>query len=503
LQVVSYQYDANSNRTQLSLNAATSATYQYDVINRLIQLTHSGTLNTTFSYDATDKLTSRTLPSGVVSTWDYDGLNRLTRLKHVKGVNTLADFQYQFNAVNNITQMIDGDGGHNYSYDPLDRITAATHPNQPNESYTYDDVGNRIGSNQGSSYTYQPFNQLVAANGSTFGYDTNGNLIAKTDATGNWIYTWDYENRLKQVSLPNGSNVTYQYDALDRLVQRISSSSGTIKFVYDATDVIRDVDAGGNILANYMNGLEMDNKIGRQDGQSGAISYFLADSLGSTRALVDSSGILTETLTLDSFGNGSSISTRYRFTGREIDESTGLLFYRARWYDPSQGRFASEDPVGIDGGVNWYSYVENNPTNFDDPFGLTKLPRSRTGTRPCNAAEEAECIKMCGPKGMESCRVSRTFRVVRAKGHLRRYDWVDGPLSCSCNDCDPPAVPVPVPVPKSERDTDAIKKRQKNFTWRPGVLVPTMEEQQLMLRNAAGAATLTLVLMMMLMLAAL
>lgn len=144
--MVSYAYDANSNRTQLSLNSATSATYQYDVINRLTQLEDSASLNTTFSYDTTNKLTSRTLPNGVVTTSQYDGLNRLTRLTHAKSGNTLADFQYQLNAVSNITQMIDGAGTHDYSYDTRDRLTAATHPNQTNESYTLDDVGNRTAS---------------------------------------------------------------------------------------------------------------------------------------------------------------------------------------------------------------------------------------------------------------------------------------------------------------------------------------------------------------------
>jgi YD repeat-containing protein len=105
-QVVSYAYDANSNRTQLSLNGATSATYQYDLLNRLTQLTDGASLNTTFGYDATNKLTSRTLPNGVVTTSQYEGLNRLTRLTHAKGANTLADFQYQLDAVNNITEMI-------------------------------------------------------------------------------------------------------------------------------------------------------------------------------------------------------------------------------------------------------------------------------------------------------------------------------------------------------------------------------------------------------------
>jgi YD repeat-containing protein len=69
-----------------------------------------------------------------------------------------------------------------HSYGSLDRLTAATHQNQPNESYTYDEVRNRIASHQGSNYTRQPFNCLVAANGFSFGYDTNGNQISKSDA---------------------------------------------------------------------------------------------------------------------------------------------------------------------------------------------------------------------------------------------------------------------------------------------------------------------------------
>jgi YD repeat-containing protein len=211
--VVSYAYDPNSNRTQLSLNGATSATYQYDLLNRLTQLTDNASLNTTFGYDATNKPTSRTLPNGVVTTSQYDGLNRMTRLTHAKGATTLADFQYQFNTVNDITQMIDGAGSHNYSYDSLDRLTPATHPNQTSENYTLDDVGNRTASHQGSSYGYQPFNRLVAANGASFGYDANGNLTSKTDAGGSWTYSWDYENRLKQASKSGGVTVTYTYDA--------------------------------------------------------------------------------------------------------------------------------------------------------------------------------------------------------------------------------------------------------------------------------------------------
>ena len=78
----------------------------------------------------------------------------------------------------------------------------------------------------------------------------------------------------------------------------------------------------------------------------------------------------------ESFGNLTfsegtpADSNSFRYTGREFDEETGLYYYRARYYDPEVGRFMNEDPIGFSGGINFYSYVGNNPINFIDPLGL-------------------------------------------------------------------------------------------------------------------------------------
>jgi RHS repeat-associated protein len=90
--------------------------------------------------------------------------------------------------------------------------------------------------------------------------------------------------------------------------------------------------------------------------------------------LTDSNGNVVENINYDSFGNGSSSLTRYGCTGREFDTETGLYYYRNRWYDPSVGRFISEDPIGLSGGINLYAYVENDPHSFTDPSGLTPIP---------------------------------------------------------------------------------------------------------------------------------
>jgi RHS repeat-associated protein len=133
--------------------------------------------------------------------------------------------------------------------------------------------------------------------------------------------------------------------------------------------VLRDVNSDGSTV-EYVNGGELDDHLWQRKSD-GTTQYFLTDHQGSTRALADASGAVTANYNYDTFGNGfSGTATRFGYTGREHDAETGLLYYRARWYDPGQGRFVNEDPIGLSGGINWYGYVGNDPVNWIDPVGL-------------------------------------------------------------------------------------------------------------------------------------
>ncbi len=95
---------------------------------------------------------------------------------------------------------------------------------------------------------------------------------------------------------------------------------------------------------------------------------------------------IAESAQYDAFGASAGYAlTRYDYTGRERDQVTASLYYRARWYDPSQGRFLSEDPAGFQGGTNLYAYVLNNPISNTDASGLY---------RDC-AAEQIQCFRNC------------------------------------------------------------------------------------------------------------
>jgi RHS repeat-associated protein len=397
-EVLDYTYDANGRRTRLSLGATTKATYAYDSLNRLIKITDGSRDAVSYAYDVTGKLTSRSLPNNVDTFYSYDGLDRLTQLSDRKGNKVIADNQYSYNNAGNVTQNIDQSGIHGYGYDVLDRLISATYTGAPNEAYAYDGVGNRTSSHRSATYGYQPFNRLTNSSAASYLYDNNGNMISKSDATGTTQFGWDFEDRLTQTVMPTTGSVTYKYDALGRRIQRTPSNGVSTNFVYDGQEVVKDINSDGSSV-NYLNGPGVDNKIRQQGSSRSNTYYFSQDRLGSTTALTGPNGRLIERSSYDAYGNSSgSTRTRYGFTGRERDPDTSLIYYRARWYDPQLGRFISEDPIGLAGGINQFAYVSNNPQNATDPSGLYEIDvhyyltyflAMRTG---CFTAAEARLI---------------------------------------------------------------------------------------------------------------
>jgi RHS repeat-associated protein len=225
--------------------------------------------------------------------------------------------------------------------------------------------------------------------------DPNGNLTQKTEGTDTWVYTWNAENQLTKVE-KNGTEVArFTYDPRGRRVEKVAGGV-TAGYTYDIDDILRE--RRGATIVSYVYGPGFDDPVATEDGT--VVSYFHADGLGSIVKTSDVNGQVALSRQYDAWGSlqvGAS-EPGYAFTGREWDPETQLYYYRARYYDPAQGRFISEDPIGFSGGLNFFGYVGNGPTNRIDPLGLKDEPRDPPGCRggePCKNGEQETADAMC------------------------------------------------------------------------------------------------------------
>lgn len=334
---ISYTYNNASQRATMTAADRAAVTYGYDAAGRLQKITQGAEVFT-YSYDALSRRIGLQRPNGVTTTYSYDEVSRLTRLLHTSSNGTpIEDF--------------------GYSYDTDDRITgisslASASLLPQSKTVNAADANNRITQFGGASY----------------GFDDVGQTISKTTAQGTTNYQWDARGRLNSVRLLGNKTVNYGYDALGRLSSR-GADGVTTNFLYDADDIVLDKASNGSAV-DYLNGAGIDEKLRLQASSLGN-QYFLTDHLGSTIAIAGTSGI-AEKRSYEAFGetpNGSA--TRYGFTGREKDELTGLMYYRARWHDPQQGRFILEDPIGFKSDeTNFYVYGSNDPILSADPNGM-------------------------------------------------------------------------------------------------------------------------------------
>jgi RHS repeat-associated protein len=289
---------------------------------------------------------------------------------HQAGSTTLDGASYTYDYAGNRTSKTNDLNGTtwNYGYDPIYELLQVTHDGSTKESYSYDAVGNRLSSSAVPTYSYNTSNELTSNSSGSYTYDANGNTLS--DPSGK-SYSWDFENRLVQAVVPGTGTVAFKYDPFGRRIYK-SSPNFTGIFVYDRDSLIETVNSSGTEISSYTQTQNLDEPLAEL--RSGTASYYQQDGLGSVTSLSSSTGAVATTYTYDSFGkltaSTGTLINPFRYTGREFDLETGIYEYRARYFDPSVGRFMSEDPIQFKGGVNFYTYVKNNPVLRIDPSGL-------------------------------------------------------------------------------------------------------------------------------------
>ena len=378
---ITYTWAANSQKSSYTDPSGNTYTYAY-VNNQLagIELPGTGTI-TTSAYKWNRPATIQ-YPGGSKQIRTYDPLMRLTSVTDQDpGSNNVMAYTYTHDPLDNITQKSTEHGDYNYDYDTLQRLTSADNPEtHTDEAFTYDAVGNRLTDAENTdAWTYNQNNELETHSNTSYEYDNNGNTIKKTLNGTTSLFFYNLEDRLERVEDGSGNIIAkYGYDPFGRRLWKETSGTQTY-FMYADEGLIGEYTVTGTEIKTYgwkpgstwgTDPLFM--KIGSQ------YYFYYNDHLGTPQKMTSISGAVVWSAKYSSFGkanvdSSSTIENNLRFPGQYWDAETGLHYNWHRYHVPEIGRYITVDPIGFDGGINFFTYALNQPVTNYDPLGLKWL----------------------------------------------------------------------------------------------------------------------------------
>jgi RHS repeat-associated protein len=309
----------------------------------------------------------------------------------------------------------------NFHYDAEQRLTRVETEGwlwNDNETFTLDEVGNRTGHSMSANpWEYDQNNRLVkigagacgTSNTICFEYDEAGNRTRKIEENSQTRYHYDTQNRLSEVRRNEQLVARYGYDPFNRRLWKEQyrdktgqlARAGRTYFLYSDEGLLAEeeqaivlnpdesVTAAGmpKITAQY--GPKPDNPFttgilfvrARNTNGAETVAYYHHDHLGTPILATDKHGNTVWSAKYDAFGKATittpeamaekpTITSNLRLPGQYEDGETGLHYNWNRYYSSKEGRYVTADPIGLEGGINTYSYVNGNPLRFVDPTGF-------------------------------------------------------------------------------------------------------------------------------------
>ena len=390
------------------------------------------------SYEPFGPVDGFTYGSGVTATLAYDQDYRLTGITAKGNGGFIQDQTLTYDGVSDITSITalstggdkDQAHGHNgyghsggddhggdghgwgddrrtpsldqtFTYDADMRLLTASGP-YGDQSFAYDADGNRTGQSvtqrfghsgrirtRNHAYTYDTAsNRLLSVSGHgalQYSYLSNGDLSSETGSGIGRSFLYDARNRFSSFINQGMSAVTTGY-ATNALGERVQKSGGggdddgTDYYIYDEQGHLIAEGHDGHISREYiylgsLPVAELDHH---------QIYYIHASHLGAPQKLTDRRQRVVWDRIAEPFGQTFAIKgdrdlMNLRFPGQYHDAESGLYYNFYRSYDSATGRYSQFDPIGLLGGINGYAYVNGNPVQWIDPWGLAVLSNNTMG----------------------------------------------------------------------------------------------------------------------------
>ena len=402
---LAYEYDKAGRRVAMVDPESGRTTYTYADNGWLTQLKDPQNGVTVYAYDKLGRELTKTLPNGVVTTHTYNEVGYETLLEERDALGrALSSYATTYNKVGMKMSVTEKDGSSTsvVSYRYYLTYELAREERVGNGAYLveyfYDAAGNHLRTLRDGveTTTYcDAANQITRKVGPSgtvnFAYDADGNLSSETNADGSGkSYSFDGRDQLIAVEMKSAGGVLshrseFSYDAFGRLVKSAEfERSGTAWVkqsergrVFDGLDTVQERGESNQVLAQLTRDGNIGGILSRKVGAS--TSFFGHDGNGNVTLLSDAQGNGVGHYRYDGFGNALEVSgsaaqeNSHRFSTKELHAPSGLYYYGFRFYSPALERWINRDPIGEKGGLNLYTFVDNNPINFVDNKGFVAI----------------------------------------------------------------------------------------------------------------------------------
>ncbi|MBE6912597.1 MAG: RHS repeat-associated core domain-containing protein [Ruminococcaceae bacterium] len=401
-----YTYDISGKReSMLARSGSTTVqnlTYTYNNLEQTTAIKNNGYNKVAYEYDANGQVAKNRRFGAFTLDMDYtynrDGTTAsVLRTEDYAFELYTMEYEYTYYSDGNLKTDIEPyKPTKTYTYNSRNMLESESLSIGKTTTYAYDANGNRsymretqdgASGTKITNYSYDARNQMVTmnvdeANGvwsvqDTYIYDDDGNLTqinhynpyTSEESTDTFAYN-GYGEMSRSIVDGVVTNYTYYADGL----RRSKTTNGVTTYhMLDGDDVIADLNGSYELTDLYLRGIA--GQLEMYEDDSAEWSY-IAPIHGDVRELLAMGNGVATTYTYDAFGNHTEtdwhdLDNPFRYSGEYYDEETGFIYLRARYYDPTIGRFISEDPIRD--GLNWYAYCNNNPVMYVDPSGLERV----------------------------------------------------------------------------------------------------------------------------------